>query len=87
MVFGASCSKHLLQQDVVQPEVFVNGIASLIRSGKGVGFRQRMALCDIERTHMVKARLSKLNAGSLMGQSLLFRPRLPRRNSSLLGAR
>ncbi|CAE7915486.1 unnamed protein product [Symbiodinium necroappetens] len=42
-------------EDVVQPEVFVNGIASLIRSGKGVGFR-----------------LSKLNAGSLMGQSLLL---------------
>ena len=36
---AASCSKHL-RQDVVQPEVFVNGIASLIRSGKGVGFRQ-----------------------------------------------
>ncbi|CAK9029678.1 unnamed protein product [Durusdinium trenchii] len=42
-------------EDVLDPEGFVQGIASLIRSGKSVGFR-----------------LSKLNAGSLMGQSLLL---------------
>ncbi|CAE7272480.1 GBA [Symbiodinium pilosum] len=42
-------------EDVVEPEGFVQGIADLIRAGKGVGFR-----------------LSKLNAGSLMGQSLLL---------------
>ncbi|CAE7336646.1 unnamed protein product [Symbiodinium natans] len=42
-------------EDVVEPEGFVQGIANLIRSGKGVGFR-----------------LSKLNAGSLMGKSLLL---------------
>jgi len=42
-------------QDVVDPEGFVQGIASLIRTGKSVSMR-----------------LSKLNAGGLMGQSLLL---------------
>ncbi|CAJ1333222.1 unnamed protein product [Effrenium voratum] len=42
-------------EDVQDPKGFVQGIAGLIRAGKGVGFR-----------------LSKLNAGSLMGQSLLL---------------
>ncbi|CAE8612666.1 unnamed protein product, partial [Polarella glacialis] len=42
-------------EDVVDPEGFVQGIAKLIRDGRGVNFR-----------------LAKLNAGALMGRSLLL---------------
>lgn len=42
-------------EDVVEPQEFVRGIAGLIRTGRGVGFR-----------------LSRLNAGELMGKSMLL---------------
>ena len=34
--------KDIFSQDVVEPEGFVQGIADLIRAGKGVGFRPRI---------------------------------------------